>query len=99
MSCRSCDLKRIYKLFEEKKRREAEEAKDSAEKAALERERAEEKSRKEAEESSKRAHKKKTYEPVEIVVEMAEEPINEEVKEEPSNEFETIQTEGSIEMI
>lgn len=26
MSCRSCDLKRIYKLFEEKKRREAEAA-------------------------------------------------------------------------
>ena len=26
MSCRSCDLKRIYRLFEEKKRREAEEA-------------------------------------------------------------------------
>ena len=27
MACRSCDLKRIYRLFEEKKRREAEEAK------------------------------------------------------------------------
>ena len=26
MACRSCDLKRIYRLFEEKKRREAEEA-------------------------------------------------------------------------
>ena len=26
MSCRSCDLKRIYRLFEEKKRREAEKA-------------------------------------------------------------------------
>ena len=26
MTCRSCDLKRIYRLFEEKKRREAEEA-------------------------------------------------------------------------
>ena len=26
MSCRSCDLKRIYRLFEEKKRREAEAA-------------------------------------------------------------------------
>lgn len=26
MACRSCDLKRIYRLFEEKKRREAEDA-------------------------------------------------------------------------
>ena len=31
MACRSCDLKRIYRLFEEKKRREAEEAKPLAE--------------------------------------------------------------------
>ena len=31
MACRSCDLKRIYRLFEEKKRREAEEAKALAE--------------------------------------------------------------------
>lgn len=36
MACRNCDLKRIYRLFEEKKRREAEEAKALAE--AMERE-------------------------------------------------------------
>ena len=46
MACRSCDLKRIYRLFEEKKRRETEEA--------------EEKARREAEDVAKRAHKKKT---------------------------------------
>lgn len=44
MACRSCDLKRIYRLFEEKKRREAKEA--------------EEKARREAEEAAKRASKK-----------------------------------------
>ena len=36
MACRSCDLKRIYRLFEEKKRREAEEAKALAEAAERE---------------------------------------------------------------
>lgn len=35
MSCKSCDLKRIYKLFEEKKRREAESAKAVAEATEL----------------------------------------------------------------
>ena len=41
MACRSCDLKRIYRLFEEKKRREAKEAEkkivaeDSAEEKAI----------------------------------------------------------------
>ena len=33
MSCRSCDLKRIYRLFEEKKRREAEEAEEAVKRA------------------------------------------------------------------
>lgn len=32
MSCRSCDLKRIYKLFEEKKRKELEIQKENEEK-------------------------------------------------------------------
>lgn len=32
MACRSCDLKRIYKLFEEKKRRDAEAAKEAVSK-------------------------------------------------------------------
>lgn len=59
MACRNCDLKRIYRLFEEKKRRETEEA--------------EEKARREAEDVAKRAHKKNTYVPVEPVVETAEE--------------------------
>lgn len=31
MSCRSCDLKRIYKLFEEKKRKELEIQKENEE--------------------------------------------------------------------
>ena len=39
MACKSCDLKRIYRLFEEKKRREAEAAKAAAEAAELERKR------------------------------------------------------------
>lgn len=34
MACRSCDLKRIYRLFEEKKRLEAEEAAKRARKKA-----------------------------------------------------------------
>ena len=33
MSCRSCDLKRIYRLFEEKKRREAKEAEEAVKRA------------------------------------------------------------------
>ena len=33
MACRSCDLKRIYRLFEEKKRREAEEAEEAVKRA------------------------------------------------------------------
>ena len=50
MACRSCDLKRIYRLFEEKKRREAEEAKALAE--------AREREAREAEEVAKHARKK-----------------------------------------
>ena len=42
MACRSCDLKRIYKLFEDKKRREAEAAKTAAEAAEREKREAEE---------------------------------------------------------
>lgn len=61
MACRSCDLKRIYRLFEEKKRCEAEEAKALAE--------AREREAREAEEAAKRARKKKAYIPVEAVVE------------------------------
>ena len=49
MACRSCDLKRIYRLFEEKKRREAEEK---------------ERVRREAEDAEKHDLKKKTYIPV-----------------------------------
>lgn len=45
MACRSCDLKRIYRLFEEKKRREAEEA--------------EERARREAEDAGGRTHKRR----------------------------------------
>ena len=50
MACRSCDLKRIYRLFEEKKRREAEEAKALAE--------AREREAREAEEVAKHTRKK-----------------------------------------
>ena len=67
MACRSCDLKRIYRLFEEKKRREAEEAKALAEAV-----------KREAEEAEKRAQKKKTYIPAEEVAE----PVVEEVQPE-----------------
>ena len=67
MACRSCDLKRIYRLFEEKKRREAKEA--------------EEKARFEAEEAAKRVLKKKTYVPAEAGVEPVTETV-EEVKTE-----------------
>lgn len=35
MACRSCDLKRIYKLFEEKKRRDAEAAKEAVSKEEI----------------------------------------------------------------
>ena len=35
MSCKSCDLKRIYKLFEEKKRKEAAAAKEAANKKEM----------------------------------------------------------------
>ena len=62
MACRSCDLKRIYRLFEEKKRREAEEVKALAEAAE-----------REAEDAAKRTRKKKEYIPVEPVVKTAEE--------------------------
>ena len=90
MACRSCDLKRIYRLFEEKKRREAEEAKALAEAAERETKEAEEKARREAEESAKCARKKKVYEPVGVVVETVKEPVvetAEEVKaEEPAVE-------------
>lgn len=58
MACRSCDLKRIYRLFEEKKRREAEEAKALAEAAEREAKEAEEKALREAGETVKRARKK-----------------------------------------
>lgn len=58
MACRSCDLKRIYRLFEEKKRREAEEVKALAEAAEREAKEAEEKAIREAEEAAKRARKK-----------------------------------------
>ena len=61
MACKSCDLKRIYRLFEEKKRREAEEAKalaEALEREAREAEEAKEKTRREAEEAAKRARKK-----------------------------------------
>ena len=81
MACRSCDLKRIYRLFEEKKRREAEEAKSLVEAAEREAKEAEEKAQREAEEFAKRSRKKKVYEPVEIVVETVEEPTAEIVEE------------------
>ena len=87
MACRSCDLKRIYRLFEEKKRREAEEAKALAEASEHEARETEERARREAEEAAKSARKKKTYVPVEVVVETVEEPtmeIVEEVKAEES---------------
>lgn len=66
MACRSCDLKRIYRLFEEKKRREAEEAKALAETAE-----------REAKDAAKRTRKKKAYISVEAVVEPAVETTEE----------------------
>lgn len=72
MACRSCDLKRIYRLFEEKKRRETEEA--------------EEKARREAEDVARRAHKKKTYVPVGAVVEPVVETAEETKAEDPAVE-------------
>ncbi len=86
MACRSCDLKRIYRLFEEKKRREAEKVKALAEAAEREAKEAEEKARREAEESAKRARKKKVYEPVEVVVETVTETAEEVKVEDPAVE-------------
>ena len=63
MACRSCDLKRIYRLFEEKKRREAEEA--------------EERARREAEDAGGRTHKKKTHISTEAAVEPVAETTGE----------------------
>lgn len=83
MACRSCDLKRIYRLFEEKKRREAEEAKVLAEAAEREAKETEEKARREAEEAAKRARKKKAYIPVEAVVEPVVETTEEVKIEDP----------------
>lgn len=83
MACRSCDLKRIYRLFEEKKRREAEEAKVLAEASEREAKEAEEKARFEAEEAAKRVLKKKTYVPAEAVVEPVIETVEEVKAEEP----------------
>ena len=59
MACRSCDLKRIYRLFEEKKRREAEEAKALAEAAEREAKETEEKARREAEQKARREAEEK----------------------------------------
>lgn len=83
MACRSCDLKRIYRLFEEKKRREAEEA--------------EEKARFEAEEAVKRALKKKTYVPAEAVVEPVTETVEEAKTEDPI--VEDLQSEDNLGLI
>lgn len=100
MACMSCDLKRVYKLFEEKKRREAEEAKALAEAAELERKQKEERAHKEAEEAAKCARKKKkTYESAEAVIETVGEPVVEEAKEEVSVKPEIIQPEESFETI
>lgn len=71
MACRSCDLKRIYRLFEEKKRREAEETKALVEAAEREAKEAEEKARREAEDVARRARKKAEKKIV------AEEPVEE----------------------
>lgn len=84
MACRSCDLKRIYRLFEEKKRREAEEAKalaEAAEAAERDAKEAEEKARLEAEDAARCTRKKKTHVPVEPVVEPVDKTA-EEVKAE-----------------
>ena len=83
MACRSCDLKRIYRLFEEKKRREAKEA--------------EEKARFEAEEAVKRALKKKTYVPAEAVVEPVTETVKEAKTEDPV--VEDLQSEDNLGLI
>ena len=72
MACRSCDLKRMYRLLEEKKRREAEEVKALAEAAE-----------REAEDAVKRTRKKKAYIPVEAVVEPVVETTEEVKIEEP----------------
>ena len=83
MSCRSCDLKRIYRLFEEKKRREAKET--------------EEKARFEAEEAVKRALKKKAYVPAEAVVEPVTETVEEAKTEDPI--VEDLQSEDNLGLI
>ena len=83
MACRSCDLKRIYRLFEEKKRREAKEA--------------EEKARFEAEEAVKRALKEKTYVPAEAVVEPVTETVKEAKTEDPI--VEDLQSEDNLGLI
>ena len=94
MSCRSCDLKRIYRLFEEKKRREAEEAKAIAEAAERDAKEAEEKARFEAEEAAKRVLKKKTYVPAKAVVEPVTEAVEEVKTEDPS--VEDLQSEDNL---
>lgn len=86
MACRSCDLKRIYRLFEEKKRREAEEAKALAEAAEREAKEAEEKARRGEEDAERRARKKKTYVPVEAVVEPVTKTAEEVKVEDPAVE-------------
>ena len=83
MTCRSCDLKRIYRLFEEKKRREAKEA--------------EEKARFEAEEAVKRALKKKAHVPAEAVVEPVTETVEEAKTEDPI--VEDLQSEDNLGLI
>ena len=83
MSCRSCDLKRIYRLFEEKKRREAKEA--------------EEKARFEAEEAVKRALKKKAHVPAEAVVEPVAGAVEEVKTEDPI--VEDLQSEDNLGLI
>lgn len=97
MACRSCDLKRIYRLFEEKKRREAEEAKALAEAAEREVKGAEEKAQREAEESAKRSRKKKTYVPAEAGVE----PVTETVEEVKTEDLivEDLQSEDNLDLI
>lgn len=68
MACKRCDLKRIYKLFEEKKMREAEAAKMAAQALEIEKKKEEEKALREKEEAAKRARKKKEPEFVEPVI-------------------------------
>ena len=97
MACRSCDLKRIYRLFEEKKRREAEEAKVLTEAAERDAKETEEKARFEAEEAAKRVLKKKTYVPAEAVVEPVTETVEEAKTEDPI--VEDLQSEDNLGLI